>query len=56
MVVLGSIFGPKFSYKLCLITSYKFRQTSDPYPYSVITVFRKALVLLYTHYTVSGAQ
>jgi hypothetical protein len=55
MVVLSLIFGPKLSYKLCPIASYIFRQTSDPHPYLVIAVFQKALVLLYTRYTVSDA-
>jgi hypothetical protein len=53
MVVLGLIFGPKLSYKLYLTAGCKFRQTLDLHPYLVIVVFWKALVLLYTYYTVS---
>jgi hypothetical protein len=55
MVVLSSIFGPKLSYKLYLIAGCIFRQTSDLHPYPIFAVFRKALVLLYTRYTVLDA-
>ena len=54
MVVLSLIFGPKLSYKLRLVTSYKLRQALDLYPYLVIVVLRKALVLLLTYYIILG--
>ena len=54
VVVVCLVFCPKLSYKLHLIASYEFRQALDLYPYLVITVFWKALVLLLTYYTMLG--
>ena len=54
VVVLSLIFGPKLSYKLRLITSCKFRQTSDLYPYLVIAVLRKPLAPFLTRRVVLG--